>query len=471
MSSPLERLQAALTGQYEILREVGSGGMATVYLAKDIKHDRQVAIKVLRPELAAALGPDRFPREIRIVAQLQHPHVLPLHDSGEREGFLYYVMPYVEGESLRAKVEREGQLPVHDAVKILREVADALAYAHGRGVMHRDIKPDNVMISGRHALVMDFGVAKAVSSAGEGKLTTVGVAVGTPTYMSPEQCTGEEHIDQRTDIYALGILGYELLTGSPPFTGKTAQAILSAHVLEKPKELREVRSAVSPALSSLIMRCLEKNAADRPQSAEVVLNELEALATPSGGITPTNTRPLRVTKAAALPATTVPSGKRNVVIVASVVVALALAGIGGGAMLADAAPGPERLAVLPLRDVSGQDADVVRVLVNQLNVALGQVPGMTVAPPSLVEPYKAAPKPLDEMASELNVGALLEGNVFRSGQRLRVTLQLTNPHSIGQFWTGSYDLDLSGDVLVAVDRVIPEIVQSIRTRLNQPPTS
>jgi len=438
--TPLERIQSAFAGNYEITGEVGAGGMATVYRAKDLKHDRQVAIKVLRPELAAALGTDRFPREIRIVAQLQHPHVLPLHDSGELEGLLYYVMPFVDGESLRAKLDREGQLPVHEAVRILKEVADALAYAHGRGVLHRDIKPDNVMISGRHALVMDFGVAKAVTAAGGDKLTTVGVAVGTPTYMSPEQATGTEHIDHRSDIYALGVLGYELLTGEPPFTGKTAQAILSAHVLERPKDLATERAAVSPALGDLIMRCLEKNPADRPQSAEEVLHALEAVATPSGGITPTHTRPVRVTQARR------PVLGRRTLIGATV-------------------------AVLPLSDVSGQDGDVVKVLVNQLGVALGQVPGMSVAPPSLVDPYRTAPKPFDQMARELNVGAFLEGNVFRSGQRLRVTLQLTNPHSIGQFWTGSYDLDLTSDVLEAVDRVIPEIVDSIRNRLTQSRTS
>ncbi|MBX3175682.1 MAG: protein kinase [Gemmatimonadaceae bacterium] len=467
MSTPLERLKDAFAGQYEITSEVGSGGMATVYLARDLKHDRQVAIKVLRPELAAALGPDRFPREIRIVAQLSHPHVLPLHDSGEVAGFLYYVMPYVDGESLRAKVEREGQLPVHDAVRILREVADALAYAHEHGVMHRDIKPDNVMLSGRHALVMDFGVAKAVSKAAGDKLTTVGVAVGTPTYMSPEQATGEEHIDHRSDIYSLGVLGYELLAGEPPFQGKSAQVILSAHVLEKPKSVSEIRKAVSPVLADLIARCMEKNPADRPQTAEEVLLELEALATPSGGVTPTTTRPMRATKAKAPAAGT---RMRNALVGVAIALALVLGGFGAWATLGNAAPGPERLAVLPLTDVSGQDGEVVTVLVNQLGVALGQVSGVTVAPPSAVNPYKTAPKPLDEMARDLNVGAFLEGNVFRSGQRLRVTLQLTNPHSIGQFWAGSYDIDLTADVLEAVDKVIPDIVNGIRTRLQTPTT-
>ena len=207
MTDILARLTTSLADRYVIERELGAGGMATVYLAHDVRHDRRVALKVLRPELAATLGPDRFPREIRIVAKLQHPHVLPLHDSGETAGFLYYVMPYVDGESLRQKLERDGPMPVHDAVRVLREVVDALAYAHSHGVLHRDIKPDNVMLSGRHALVTDFGVAKAVSDAGGEKLTTVGVAVGTPTYMSPEQATGESHIDHRSDIYAVGILG------------------------------------------------------------------------------------------------------------------------------------------------------------------------------------------------------------------------------------------------------------------------
>jgi serine/threonine-protein kinase len=469
VATPLERLQAAFAGTYEISAEVGSGGMATVYLAKDIKHDRQVAIKVLRPELAAALGPDRFPREIRIVAQLSHPHVLPLHDSGETAGFLYYVMPYVDGESLRAKIERDGQLPVHDAVRILREVADALAYAHEHGVMHRDIKPDNVMLSGRHALVMDFGVAKAVSKAAGDKLTTVGVAVGTPTYMSPEQATGEEHIDQRSDIYSLGVLGYELLTGEPPFAGKSAQAILSAHVLEKPKLVSEIRPAISPVLAELLGRCLEKNPADRPQSAEEVLDELEALSTPSGGITPTTTRPMRATKAKT-PSSESSSGARRALVGVAIALALALGGFGAWAALGNQEPGPERMAVLPLKDISGQDAEVVTVLVNQLGVALGQLEGVTVAPPSRVDPYRTQPKPVDEMARELNVGAFLEGNVFRAGQRLRVTLQLTNPHNVGQYWTGSYDIDLNTDLLEAVDKVIPEIVSGIRQRLQAPTT-
>src|SRR5215217_9388269 len=238
--------------------------MATVYLARDLRHERLVALKVLRPELAATLGPERFLREIKLAARLQHPHILPVHDSGEASGFLYYTMPYVEGESLRARLSRQGELPIHDAVKILLEVTDALAYAHERGVVHRDIKPDNVLLSGRHALVTDFGVAKAVSEAtGRQALTTAGVALGTPAYMAPEQAAGEPHIDQRVDIYALGVLGYELVSGLPPFTGRTSQEVLAAHVTQPPAPLSHHRPACPAEFEAVIMKCLAKRPADR----------------------------------------------------------------------------------------------------------------------------------------------------------------------------------------------------------------
>jgi len=289
----VDSLAAALTGRYAIERELGQGGMATVFLARDLRHERLVALKVLRPELAASLGPERFLREIKLAAQLQHPHILPLHDSGEASGFLYYVMPYVEGESLRARLARRGELPVHDAVRILIEVTDALAYAHEHGVVHRDVKPDNVLLSGRHALVTDFGVAKAISEAtGRQQLTTEGVALGTPTYMAPEQAIGDPGIDHRADLYAVGVLGYELIAGRPPFTGRPAQEILAAHVMQPPPPLSTQRHACPPALEAVIMRCLEKRPADRWQSADELLSQLEALATPSGGTTPTMTRPV-----------------------------------------------------------------------------------------------------------------------------------------------------------------------------------
>jgi tetratricopeptide (TPR) repeat protein/tRNA A-37 threonylcarbamoyl transferase component Bud32 len=293
VSDQLEGLKTALSSRYAIEREIGAGGMATVYLAEDLKHHRKVAVKVLRPVLAAALGADRFHREIEIAANLNHPHVLPLLDSGDADGFLYYVMPYVEGQSLRDKLAHEGELPIAEAVRILRDVVDALDHAHKHRVVHRDIKPDNVMLSGRHALVTDFGVAKAVSEAtGRQQLTTEGIALGTPTYMSPEQAAADPHIDHRADIYSVGAVAYELLTGRPPFLGTTPQMILSAHMTDTPEPVTKYREAVPPALAELVMTCLEKKAADRWQSTEEMLVRLEALATPSGGITPTGTQPV-----------------------------------------------------------------------------------------------------------------------------------------------------------------------------------
>jgi serine/threonine-protein kinase len=294
----LERLKSALSDRYTIERELGSGGMATVYLAEDVKLHRKVAVKVLRPELAAALGPDRFVQEIDIAAKLTHPHILGLHDCGEAGGFLYYVMPYVEGQSLRDKLAQEGELPIAEAVRILRDVVDALSDAHEHGVVHRDIKPDNILLTKHHALVTDFGVAKAVSEAtGAHQLTTEGVALGTPSYMSPEQAAADKHIDHRADIYAVGVVAYELLTGRTPFLGTTPQMILSAHMTDTPEPVTKYRESVPPALEQLVMKCLEKKAADRWQSAEELLPQLEALATPSGGITPTGTMPVdRVVK-------------------------------------------------------------------------------------------------------------------------------------------------------------------------------
>ena len=293
MSETRSPLAAALADRYAIERELGQGGMATVYLAQDLKHRRRVAVKVLRPDLAATLGSDRFFREIEVAAQLQHPHILPLLDSGEAGGFLYYVMPFIDGESLRERLARQGELPVNEAIRILSEIVDALAAAHAAGVVHRDIKPDNIMLSGRHALVMDFGVAKAVSEAtGRNQLTTAGVALGTPAYMAPEQAAADPHLDHRVDIYAVGVLGYELLTGRPPFIGLTPQQVLAAHVTQAPDPVERYRPGIPPALSDVIMRCLAKRPADRWQSADDLLNALEPLAMSSGGMTPTHTRPV-----------------------------------------------------------------------------------------------------------------------------------------------------------------------------------
>jgi TolB-like protein len=454
MTDPLARLSAALGDRYAIEREVGSGGMATVYLARDLKHDRLVALKVLKPELAATLGPDRFPREIRILAKLQHPNVLPLHDSGESSGFLYYVMPFVEGESLRERLSREGQLPVHDAVRILREVADALAYAHTHGVLHRDIKPDNVMISGRHALVTDFGVAKAVSDAGGEKLTTVGMAVGTPSYMSPEQATGEQRIDHRSDIYALGVLGYELLTGSPPFVAPTAQGVLSAQVLEHPVPIVERRPAVPQALSDLLMRCLEKDPADRWQSAEEVLQGLEALATPSGGITPTHTRPV--------PAVGGWKGlSRRAWIAVAAVVLLAAGGGAAALLLGGGGSGRiERVGVLPIRDISGQDSVFVRALQDAITTGIAQLGTVGVAPVSDMARVANGSTPDAEVAKRLKLDALVVASVFRAGTVMRITVQFSDPATTRSLWSDTYERDVS-DVLAAQGDIVHRIVAGV----------
>jgi TolB-like protein len=278
----LSRLNTALSGRYRVERELGEGGMATVYLAEDLKHHRPVAIKVLKPDLAAALGGERFLREIEIAARLQHPHILPVHDSGEADGLLYYVMPFVEGESLAARISREGGLPVDWSVRILREVADALAYAHGRGLVHSDIKPDNILLSGNHALVADFGIARAVrDAAGATALTGTGISLGTPAYMAPEQAAGEA-VDHRADIYALGVVAYEMLAGEPPFRGRTAQAVIGAHLSQPAVPITQHRPGLSPGLSALVMRCLQKHPGDRPQSADELTQLLETAVVPSG---------------------------------------------------------------------------------------------------------------------------------------------------------------------------------------------
>ncbi|MDQ8164283.1 MAG: protein kinase [Gemmatimonadota bacterium] len=294
MSATLDRLKAALAAAnagYRVDREVGAGGMATVFLADDVKHNRKVAIKVLKEDLAASVGGARFLREIQIAAQLQHPNILPLLDSGDADGLLYYVMPYVDGQSLRQRLAHERELPIGEAVRLLVEIVDALAHAHARGVVHRDIKPDNVMLSGRHALITDFGVARAVGEAtGRNTVTSMGVALGTPTYMAPEQAVADPNVDQRADIYAVGVVAYELLAGRPPFNGATPQQVLAAHVTEKPDPVSRYRPGVAPALEGVIMRCLEKRAADRWQKCEDLLAALEPLATPSGGTSPTAAR-------------------------------------------------------------------------------------------------------------------------------------------------------------------------------------
>ncbi|MEO5825701.1 MAG: protein kinase [Gemmatimonadales bacterium] len=285
MGTILDRL-SGLADRYLVDREIGHGGMATVYRARDLKHDRSVAIKVLRPELTQAMGGERFSREIKLAAQLQSPHILPMLDSGEVDGLLYYVMPFVEGESLRDLLARSGALPPSEVMRLLRDIVDGLAHAHRHGVVHRDIKPDNVMLAERHALLMDFGVAKALNDANASHdLTSVGISLGTPTYMAPEQAAADPHIDHRVDIYAVGVMAYEMLSGAPPFTG-TPQSVIAAHITKLPTPIDTAAPGTTPAIAAIVMRCLAKNPGDRFESADVLLGAIESLVTPSGSAAP-----------------------------------------------------------------------------------------------------------------------------------------------------------------------------------------
>src|SRR5438128_928254 len=280
MTDPLAALLATLAQHYTIERQAGVGGMATVYVARDLKHDRHVALKVLKPELAALLGVERFLSEIRVTAHLQHPHILPLFDSGQAGGLVYYVMPHVEGESLRQRLEREKQLPVETAIEITRAVASALDYAHRHGVIHRDIKPENILFQDAQAVVADFGIALALSEAGGSRLTETGLSLGTPQYMSPEQATGDRQIDARCDIYSLASVLYEMLAGEPPHTGPTVQSVIAKVLTDRPRRLSTLRGAVPAHVEAAVHKALAKVPADRFQTAAQFV---EALTHPSAG--------------------------------------------------------------------------------------------------------------------------------------------------------------------------------------------
>jgi serine/threonine protein kinase/membrane-associated phospholipid phosphatase len=291
MPDPFAQFREELADKYAIEREIGRGGMATVYLAQDLKHDRRVAVKVLLPELSTSLGTQRFLREVKIAAGLQHPHILPIYDSGEAAGLLYYVMPYVEGHTLRVRLDRETQLPIDESLQIVRDVANALSYAHKRGIVHRDIKPENILISEGYPVVADFGIARALSEAGGDKLTQTGVAIGTPAYMSPEQVSEGAQVDGRSDLYSLGCVLYEMLAGQPPFTGATPQVIMARHALDPVPPLRTVRGTVPESVERAVARSLAKVPADRFTSGEQLILALSTqpgierldLATPPTG--------------------------------------------------------------------------------------------------------------------------------------------------------------------------------------------
>ena len=454
------QLQAHLGSAYTIERELGRGGMATVYLAEDRKHHRQVAIKVLHPEIAAALGLERFLREIEIAAKLQHPHIVPLLDSGQAEGFLYYVMPFVKGESLREKLVRERELPVPEAARILRDVADALAHAHEAGVVHRDIKPENVMLSGRHALVTDFGVAKAISEAtGRQQLTTAGVALGTPAYMAPEQAAADPHTDHRVDIYALGILGYEMLTGAPPFVGSAPQAVLSAHVTQAPTPVSE-RREVPPGLAELVMKCLKKKPADRWQKAEELVPPLEGFTTASGGITPTDTQPVGAVQR---------PGKRW----AGLSVVVVAIGLGIWSWRArGSAPGSgsaHTIAVIPLTVANADTAEEYFSdgITDELTTALAQVPGLAVINRGSAFQFKGTSVNPRDVASKLGVDHIVELRVRRTGPSMRVDADLVNCANGVAMWSQGYQRDIR-EARAMQDDISGAIVAALRVRTAGP---
>jgi serine/threonine-protein kinase len=400
----LTRLKVALADRYAIERELGSGGMATVYLAEDLKHRRQVAIKVLRPELAATLGPERFVREIQIAANLNHPHILPLHDSGEADGFLYYVMPFVEGESLRDRLVREKKLSVPDAVRITDQVASALSYAHERGVVHRDIKPENVLCTGNQAVVADFGIARAVEVAGGERLTGTGVAVGTPAYMSPEQAFGSEHVDARTDVYALGCVVYEMVAGRAPFEGTTPQELLAKHAVDTVPGVRTRDPNIPLFVERAVEQALAKIPHERFQSASAFA---EALTSEIVVARVGKSRWPRLTVAAAVV---------GVVLLG----AWWLSAILGG-------PAFERLAVLPPVNLMNDPEQEYFVQgIHSALIAELQRAGVTVIARTSVMQYKNTQQPIREIASELQVDALIEPSVFRAGDSVEIEVLLVD---------------------------------------------
>ena len=360
-----DQIQSSLGAAYTIERELGGGGMSRVFVATEQALGREVVVKVLPPEMAASVSIERFKREIMLAARLQHPHIVPLLAAGESEGLPYFTMPYVQGESLRVRLARGGELPVAEAMRVLREIASALAYAHERGIVHRDIKPDNVLLSGGAAMVTDFGVAKALSAssnADHSGMTSLGVALGTPAYMAPEQASADPAVDHRADIYAFGILSYELLTGQTPFGGRTPQGLLAAHVTESPEPIQKRRSSLPAGLAALVMRCLEKRPADRPQSAAEIVHALDDLTTPSGGMPPA----ISVSGRAVGPVT----GRRPIVAGLAVVAGIAVLAVSVWSVLrtrsrdaAAANVAPHRVVVATFQNRSGdQQLDPVGVM-------------------------------------------------------------------------------------------------------------
>jgi TolB-like protein len=478
-SDSLERIRAALAGRYEIERKLGEGGMALVYLARDLRLDRTVAIKVLRGEVALALGGDRFLREIKLASHLQHPNILAVWDSGDADGILYFVMPFVTGESLRDRLDREKQLSLEDAIMITREVADALQYAHSKGIVHRDIKPENILIEQGHAILADFGIARAASES-ETKLTETGMSVGTPTYMSPEQSMGSEGVDGRSDQYSLGCVLYELLAGQPPFDGNNTMAILAKHSMEAVPSLQVVRSSIPDDVEDAVMRSLEKTPADRFRSMKEFGDALAAAdistaarRTPTrGGIRRPSGVSGRVASRSAAAAPAPGAGRKRIAAIAGVAT---LVVVGGGFFAwktvaargtPEAAADPKRIAVMYF-DTRGGDS--LQFLADGLTEALigqlSQVEPLTVISRNGVEGYRGAEP--DSVARALNVGTLVEGRVEQAGDRLRLTVAMLDEN--GEEIRGSRKtIDRArGDIFALQDTLAAEVAEFLRTRVGE----
>ena len=467
-----EQLQTTLGDSLILGRELGGGGMSRVFVAEERALGRQVVVKVLPHEMAAAVSIERFKREIALAARLQHPHIVPLHAAGESDGLPYFTMPLVEGESLRARLARGGELPIAEGVRILREVASALDYAHEKGIVHRDIKPDNVLLSRGSAMVTDFGVAKALSASSNAEhagMTSLGVALGTPAYMSPEQAAAAPNIDARADIYAFGIMAYEMFAGRPPFAGRSPQAVLAAQVSETPESVQKLRSSLPVALSALVMRCLEKHPADRPQSAIEVVHALDAITTPSGGSAPTTAQRAVTSE----PRVTTPASPRRLVwLIAGGPVVVFLLGLllfklfGGSvpARVAAYASAPKTMAVLPFSSGGDTATDYFADgISDEVRSELTKISGLSVTARSSSYRFKNSNTDAREIGRQLGVAAMLEGSVRRSGQRLRVTADLINVADASELWSGTYDGEAK-DVFGLQDSITRAIAGALRTR-------
>ena len=458
-----ESLSAAVADRYRLDRQLGAGGMATVYLAQDLRHDRPVAFKVLHPQLAATVGPERFQREIKLAARLQHPHILTVFDSGEAAGQLWFTMPFVDGEALRDRLIREKQLPLEDALRIAREVADALDYAHRHGIVHRDIKPENILLSGSHALVADFGIARALRSDAD-SLTQTGMAVGTPAYMSPEQASGEGELDARTDVYALGCVLFEMLAGEAPFTG-SAQAIISKRMATPAPSISVVRDTTPPEISQALARALSRSPADRFSTAAEFARALGAgsgeqfFTRAVSGAVQAQKRRSRLAIAAGIGALLVVLGglftwRRSPPPAAEI----------------GSASGPRLLAVLPFENLGAPDDEYFADgITDEVRGKLTTIPGLRVTARSSANQYKKTTKSPQQIGQELGVQYLLTGTVRwekGSGQasRVKVSPELIDASTASSKWQQPFDAVLSDVFKVQAD-IASRVAQALDVAL------